>query len=76
MKAIMDLIDTFLEFFLSMFGVDKEKGEKGGIDMLKKVMSNLIDSLVESLKSIFEGIRNWKDDNFCVSSSLRDPYKR
>ena len=56
MKAIMDLIDTFLEFFLSMFGVDKEKGEKGGIDMLKKVMSNLIDSLVESLKSIFEGI--------------------
>ena len=56
LKAITQAIDTFLEFFLTMFGLEKKEGEKGGIDMLKRVMSNLIDSLVESLKSIFESI--------------------
>ena len=56
LKSIRDAIDTFLEFFLKMFGLEKKEGEKGGIDMLKNLLGRVVDNLVKTISDLFQTV--------------------
>ena len=56
LKAIRQSIDTFLEFFLKMFGLEKKEGEEGGIDMLKNLLGRVVDNLVKTISDLFQTV--------------------